>query len=555
MAEQSDTTVKNQGMGAIPGAKGVTFRVWAPHAEKVSVIGTFNDWSITATPLTREENGYWSAESPKAKTGDEYKFLIHDLQGPIFRIDPYARKVTNSIGNGVIYDPAAFDWGKDAFTMATGNELVIYEMHVGTFHVKEEGRVGTFDTAIEKLPYLQELGINAVEFMPVAEFPGDFSWGYNPAHPFAVESSYGGPDGLKRFVREAHRHGIAVIIDVVYNHLGPSDLSLWQFDGWSENGKGGIYFYNDRRSQTPWGDTRPDYGRGEVRQYLRDNALMWFDEYHADGLRWDMIIYIKNIHGNADDPANDIPEGWSLMQWINVEIQQKYPGKISIGESMRNTPWVIKDVGAGGAGFNAQWDSEFVHAVRRAVIVRDDAERDLGAVSNAIASRYDLDVFRRVIFTESHDEVANGRSRVPEEIWPGNVENWFSKKRSTLGGALVLTSPGIPMLFQGQELLEDRWFQDKDPIDWSRVEDEHGILGMYRDLIALRRNLAGVTRGLCGQGIHIYHFNDAAKLMAFHRWDKQGPTDSVVVVVNMTNQNRDEYRHRFSPGRMVENAI
>ena len=481
--------------------------------------------------------------------GDEYRYLIHPPAGwnlpPLSRIDPYARKVTSSIGNGVIYDPKAFDWGDDTFTIASWNELIIYEMHVGTFNVKEEGHPGTLDSAIEKLPYLRELGINAVEVMPVAEFSGDFSWGYNPAHPFAVEGIYGGPDALKRFVKAAHEHGIAVIVDVVYNHFGPSDLDLWRFDGWSENEKGGIYFYNDRRSNTPWGETRPDYGRGEVRQYLRDNALMWIEEYHADGLRWDAITYIKNIEGNEGNPANDIPEGWSLMQWINEEIQKRFPGKISIAEDLKNNVWVNKDTGAGGAGFNAQWDSEFVHPVRQAVISRDDKLRDLGAVSRAIEHRYESDAFERVIYTESHDEVANGRARVPEEIWPGKVDSWFSKKRSTLGAALVLTSPGIPMLFQGQELLEDRWFQDKDPIDWSRAEDEHGILGMYRDLIALRRNLSGVTRGLCGQNIHIYHFDDGAKLIAFHRWDKQGPTDSVVVVVNMTNQNRDGYRIGF----------
>ncbi len=528
-------------MGAIPGAGGVTFRVWAPHAEKVYVTGTFNGSSKTSAPMTKEEKGYWSIDVPEAKTGDEYRYLIHGPKGPLSRIDPYARKVTGSVGNGVIYDPKAFNWGSDNFKMASGNELVIYEMHVGTFNVKEEGHPGTLDSAIEKLPYLQRLGVNAVEVMPVAEFSGDFSWGYNPAHPFAVESIYGGPDALKRFVKAAHEHGVAVIVDVVYNHFGPGDLNLWQFDGWSENDKGGIYFYNDHRSQTPWGETRPDYGRGEVRQYLRDNALMWFEEYRADGLRWDMIAYIKSIDGSDDDPAKAIPEGWSLMQWINVEIQRLFPGKISIGESMKNNPWVIKDVGAGGAGFNAQWDAEFVHPVRQAVILRDDKLRDLGAVSKAIEHRYDLDVFRRIIYTESHDEVANGRARVPEEIWPGKVDSWFSKKRSTLGGALVLTSPGIPMIFEGQELLEDRWFQDKDPIDWSRVEDEHGILGMYRDLIALRRNLSGVTRGLCGQNIHTYHFDDVVKIVAFHRWDKQGPTDSVVVVVNMVNQNCDGY--------------
>ncbi|MBA3007729.1 MAG: alpha amylase C-terminal domain-containing protein [Proteobacteria bacterium] len=528
-------------MGAVPGAQGVSFRVWAPHAEKVYLIGSFNDWNETSTPLVSESNGYWSLEVPDAKPGDEYRYLLHGPAGPLSRIDPYARKVTSSIGNGVIYDPQAFDWGDNDFHMATGNELVIYEMHIGTFNVQEKGQPGTFDSAIEKMSYLLDLGINAIEVMPIVEFAGDFSWGYNPAQPFAVESIYGGPDAFKRFVKAAHEQGIAVIVDVVYNHLGPGDLDLWQFDGWSENEKGGIYFYNDHRSQTPWGDTRPDFGRGEVRQYLRDNALMWLEECHVDGLRWDMIIYITSVDGNEGNPANDLPEGWSLMQWINEEIQQRFPGKISIGESMRNNPWVTKDVGAGGAGFNAQWDAEFVHPIRQAVIARDDASRDLGAVSRAIEHRYDEDAFKRVIYTESHDEIANGRARVPEEIWPGKVDSWFSKKRSTLGAALVLTSPGIPMLFQGQELLEDRWFQDKEPIDWSRVEDEHGILGMYRDLIALRRNRSGVTRGLCGQNIQICHFDDGAKLIAFHRWDQQGPTDSVMVVVNMTNENRDGY--------------
>jgi 1,4-alpha-glucan branching enzyme len=528
-------------MGAVPGARGVAFRVWAPHAERVFVTGTFNDWSKTLTPLAKEKNGYWFAKVSKAKTGDEYRYLIHGSKGPLSRIDPYARKVTRSTGNGVIYDPEAFDWGDHDFHMATGNELVIYEMHIGTFNVKEKGHPGTFDSAIEKLPYLRQLGINAVEVMPVAEFAGEFSWGYDPSHPFAVESIYGGPEAFKRFVKAAHEHGIAVIADVIYNHFGPNDLDLWQFDGWSENEKGGIYFYNDRRSHTPWGETRPDYGRGEVRQYIRDNALMWLEEYHADGLRWDMIVFIKSIDGNAGNPANDIPEGWSLMQWINVEIQQKFPGKISIAEGMHKNPWVTKDVGAGGAGFNAQWDAEFVHCIRPAVISPDDNLRNVGAVREAIEHRYDPDAFKRIIYTESHDAIANGRARVPEEIWPGKADSWFSRKRSTLGAALVLTSPGIPMIFEGQELLEDRWFQDKVPIDWSRTEGQKGILGMYRDLIALRRNLAGVTRGLCGQNIHIHHVDDGAKLIAFHRWDKQGPTDSVIVVVNMRNQPRDGY--------------
>jgi maltooligosyl trehalose hydrolase (EC 3.2.1.141) len=545
MAEKAPKIAKHSGMGAIPNEKGVTFRVWAPHAENVYLIGTFNGWSETSTPLLNERNGYWSKDVSGAKVGDEYRYMIHGPESSFSRIDPYARQVTNSKGNGIIYDLNAFDWGDDTFSIASWNEIIIYEMHIGTFHVKEKECPGTLDSAIEKLPYLRELGINAIEIMPIMEFAGDFSWGYNPSHPFAIASVYGGPDAFKRFVKAAHEHGIAVISDVVYNHFGPSDLDLWRFDGWSENDKGGIYFYQDLRSSTPWGETRPDYGRGEVRHYLCDNALMWFEEYHVDGLRWDAITYIKNILGSDSSPANDIPDGWSLMQWINHETHQRFPGKISIAEDMKVNPWVTKDTGAGGAGFNTQWDSEFINPVRQSIIARDDGLRDVDAVSKAIGFQYDEDVFRRVIFTESHDEVANGRARVPEEIWPGRVDSWFSKKRSTLGAALVLTSPGIPMLFQGQELLEDRWFQDKVPIDWSRTEDEHGILGMYRDLIALRRNLLGMTRGLCGQNFQIYHVNQGAKLIAFHRWDKQGSTDSVVMVVNMTNQNRDGYRIGF----------
>ena len=541
--------IKRPGMGAIPGAKGVTFRVWAPHAEKVYVTGTFDGWNKTSTPLTKEDNGYWSTKVLGAKAGDEYRYMIHTpvewKLAPLSRIDPYAKKVTNSVGNGVIYDTKAFDWGDDKFKMATGNELVIYEMHIGTFNVKEKGHPGTFDSAIEKFPYLKKLGINAVEVMPVAEFPGDFSEGYDPSHPFAIESAYGGPDAFKRFVKAAHEHDIAVVVDVIYNHFGPNNLDLWQFDGWSENSKGGIYFYNDRRSHTPWGETRPDYGRGEVRQYIRENVFMWLEEYHADGLRWDMIVFIKSIDGNAGNPANEISDGWNLMQWINAEIQQRLSSKIIIAEGMHKNPWVTKDVGAGGAGFNAQWDADFVHHIRQAVIAQDDRSRDLGSVSKAIEHRYDQDAFKRIIYTESHDAVSNGRARLPEDIWPGKADSWFSRKRSTLAGALVLTSPGIPMIFEGQELLEDRWFQDKVPIDWSRAESEKGILEMYRDLIALRRDLSGLTRGLCGQNIHLYHFDDGAKIIAFHRWDKKGPTDSVVVAVNMMNQNRDGYTIGF----------
>lgn len=529
------------GMGALPYPGGTTFRVWAPFAQGVAVVGSFNSWSAEATPLACEGNGYWSADVAGASEGGEYRYVLSSGGQQIARLDPYAREISAQTNNSMIYS-TNFDWGADQFSMPAWNELVIYELHIGTFNDLVDGAPGSLRGAIAKLPYLQDLGVNAVEVMPPFEFAGGFSWGYNPANLFAIERAYGGPDAFKEFVGAAHAHGIAVIFDVVYNHFGPSDLDLWQFDGWGQPGKGGIYFYNDNRSATPWGDTRPDYGRGEVRQFIRDNALMWLERFRVDGLRWDATAFIRNIFGNNNDSANDIPEGWSLMQWINEEIDTRQPWKLTVAEDLRDNEWLVLPTGAGGAGFDTQWDGGFVHPVRRAIIEQDDALRDMGALADAIGHRYASDAFRRVIYTESHDEVANGHQRVPEEIWPGNAASWFSKKRSALGAVLVLTSPGIPMLFQGQEFLEDRWFHDDDPIDWARLDRYAGIHRLYRDLIRLRRNWYDTTRGLRGQSVRVHHVNHHDKLLAFHRWDSGGPGDDVIVVVNMSNRCYTDYR-------------
>jgi len=529
-------------MGSMLFEGGAAFRVWAPFADGVSVAGTFNNWSPTASPLASEGNGYWSADIAGPAVNDEYKFVIRHGDELLWRTNPYAREIINPGANARIHD-RDFDWTGDDFQMPPWNELVVYEMHVGTFNDLPGGEPGTFDDVVARLPYLRDLGINAIEIMPVLEFPMSFSWGYNPSFPFAVESALGGPQGLQRFVKAAHAHGIAVILDVVYNHLGPGDLDLWQFDGWHQPGHdGGIYFYDNARSNTPWGDTRPDYGRGEVRQYLRDNALQWLQKYRVDGLRFDATAYIRNIYGNDNDPGHDLENGWSLLQWINNEINAAQPWKLTIAEDLRNNEWITRETGAGGAGFDAQWDGEFVHPVRAALITPDDRDRDLEAVVRAIQHRYNGDPFERVIYTESHDEVANGHQRVPSEIWPGNAASWFSKKRSTLGAALVFTAPGIPMIFQGQEFLEDEYFRDDDPLDWSKAVTHAGILQLYKDLLRLRRNWFNHTRGLRGPHVNVHHVNHSDKVIALHRWDQGGAGDDVVVLLNFANCGYDGYQ-------------
>ncbi|WP_413162246.1 alpha-amylase family glycosyl hydrolase [Capilliphycus salinus ALCB114379] len=535
----------HSGMGSIPHSQGTAFRVWAPNASKVYVTGSFNNWSETANPLDPEENGFWYGDFQEAQVGDEYRYIIvnKDTGETYKRKDPYSKEVTHSNGNSVIVY-SEFYWEDDDFSPPNWNEIVIYEMHVGTFVDKPGGKPGTFKSAIRGLPYLKELGVNAIEIMPSAEFAADFSWGYNPADVFAVETAYGGSQAFKEFVNAAHKEGIMVILDVVYNHFGPSDLDLWQFDGWSENEGGGIYFYNDWRAETAWGNTRPDYGRPEVRQFLRDNALMWLREYHLDGLRWDSTLNIRSL----EQGGAEIPEGWTIMQWINEEIDSHFSHKITIAEDLRDNHWITKDTGAGGAGFDAQWDHLFVHPIRDAIIPPDDAFRDLYAVRDAISRYYNTDVFERVIYTESHDEVANGQARVPEEIWQGNADSWFSRKRSTLGGVFVFTSPGIPLMFQGQELLEDKWFEDTDPLDLKRKETFNGIFTLYQHLIRLRRNLDGNTRGLQGQNVNVYHINNNDKLLAFHRWEFGGPKDDVVIVVNLADRSYDSYNIGFPKG-------
>jgi 1,4-alpha-glucan branching enzyme len=501
------------------------------------VIGAFNAWDGAAHPMQPEDGGTWYARVDGAAIGEHYKYQLTTEAGIINRIDPHAREVMSSVGNAIIHDPS-FDWEGDNYCMAEWHQLVIYELHVGTFNENDLGLPGQFISITARLEYLRKLGVNAIQIMPVGQFAGMRSWGYNPSHIFAVDSDYGGSLGFKRFIKRAHQAGIAVILDVVFNHFGPSDLDLWQFDGWSDNGKGGIYFYNDGRALTPWGETRPDYGRGEVRRYILDNVSMWLEEYRLDGLRFDSTLYIRSV-GEAG--TEELPDGWSLLQAINEIVAQHSRHCISIAEDLQSNDWITKDVGAGGAGFGSQWDPHFVRPIRAAMIATQDEDRSLGSIRDAIDYRYNDDAFERVIYSESHDDVANGQSRLPQDVSPDDPTGWYAQKRSTMAAAMVFTAPGIPMLFQGQEFLEGGWFRDTVPVDWDQRDEFRGIVRLYRDLISLRLNRAELTRGLCGQYTRVFHLHDARKMLAFHRWDRGGPADDVVVIANFFREPQENY--------------
>ena len=477
----------------------------------------------------------WSVDVEGAGLNDQYRYVINTNH---WRTDPRAGDVVNSVDNGIIVD-SNYDW--TPFTPPAWNDMVIYEMHIGTYYDTPGGSPGTWLLATSKLDHIQSLGVNAIELMPIAEIPGDYSLGYNPVHIFSPESAYGSPDDLRNFIDQCHQRGIAVLIDVVYNHFGPSDLSysLWQFDGYySAPDTGGIYFYEDDNRYTPWGD-RPNFLTDEVRSFIRDNVMYWLNDYNMDGLRMDGTAYIRE----RDIGGPDIPEGWSLMQWINDEIDAAHSQKICIAEDMRDNDWITRTTGEGGAGFDSQWDAEFHHKVVPALTAVNDADRNMSDVSYAISHLYNGWDTQRVIYTESHDEVgsSSGNSRVPDQISPSDPSSYYAKKRSTLGAGLVFTCPGIPMMFMGQEFLEDGSWDDYDSLDWSKSTTYQGIEFLYTDLIGMRRNLLNVTTGLTGKNVNVFHVDNTNKVIAFHRWLNGGAGDDVVVVANFSSQSFGSY--------------
>jgi 1,4-alpha-glucan branching enzyme len=541
-----------------------TFRVWAPFVDDVGV--RINGGALV--PLAKEPGHAdpaettWTGTVGGTRAGDKYRYSIK-LGGIVREFnDPRAQQLTGFdlpdgfglAGNdnkpqSVIVDTS---FTMPAFTVPTFNTMVIYELHVGTFN-------GTFAGAAEKLDYLKNLGINVVEVLPITQNPlfsdhnpPDHDWGYDPVQFFAVKSKYGTPQEFKEFVKQCHLRQIAVIVDVVFNHLIENNL-LKGFGGFTTSDiPGGIFLYGGARASTGFGP-RPDFGRPQVRQYINDNALLLLRDYGVDGLRFDDTIDIRTF--GPGRTAND--DGVKLLQDINSSYRNtdpKQPSKITIAEDLQSSGDVTLETVPVGLEFNSQWDDAMVNTMRDVVTRLNDSDRDLGAVKRALEKKMASDVFTRVVYTENHDQVGHppGQNRLPTLIDTNDNASIFAKKRSTLAAAIMLTAPGIPMIFQGQEMLETRAFGFSTPtnVDFNRAEDASvkGIVQMYRDLIALRRNLAGKTRGLTGQNLNVFHLDDGNKTLAYHRWENGGAGDDVVVVANFSNMSLPDLNIGFPRG-------
>jgi maltooligosyltrehalose trehalohydrolase len=422
------------------------FRVWAPAAKTVEV-----QCGAGRIAMARESGGWWRAEAAGASHGTDYAFIV-DGGKPL--PDPRSRWQPHGVhGASRIVDHAGFKWTDDRWNAPPLGSAIIYEAHVGTFSPE-----GTFDAAIERLDYLTGLGITHLELMPVAEFAGDRGWGYDGVDLFAPHHAYGGPDGLKRLVDACHARGLAVILDVVYNHFGPSGNYLSQF---------GPYLTD--RYKTPWGDAVNLDGRGsdEVRRYFCDNALAWLRDYHLDALR------IDAVHAIVDTSAVHILEQMAReVGELSLELGRRL---VLIAESDLNDPRLVRPAEIGGYGLDAMWCDDFHHAVHTVLTgERSGYYIDFGRVADlakALEAGFVYDgrysEFRGrshgrpptgvqassfVAFVQNHDQVGNRAvgERLSHLVGAGRVK---------IAAAIVMIAPMAPLIFQGEEWSASTPFQ------------------------------------------------------------------------------------------------
>ena len=526
---------------------GVTFRVWAPNATSVAVRGEFSGWAERAM-IKDSATGYWTATVAEARPTQEYKYFLHwpgNTTGS-WKHDPRAVWVRN--GNSVVYDHSLFDWGTSPRPSIPVDRQVMYELHVGSFYDPNPGdnRPATFDDAVARLDYLQRLGVNVIALMPVNEFGGDYSWGYNPEHLFAIESVYGGPDGLKRLVKAAHQRGMKVQLDVVHNHWNPPGDGLWEFDG-----PANIYLPADLiRRWTPWGD-RPDYAKVEVRRFIEENIQMLLDDFRIDGFRWDSP---QNILGydtrqSGANPDTVSPEGKSLVMAVNRMIHEEYPGRWSIAEDadlLAVRPagdWYPQGsfadqlrVDDAADSFHGHWQTSFHNEITPQVA---SASPDVGRILAKVNGWSEPPGYR-VIFADNHDKSGdlNNSLRLADRMDPGDPGSKTARRKTLLNAVLTLTAPGTPMLWMGQEFHATGAFSDAAPLDWRAAFGQHRIFRAHRDLVLLRETFPALRNSDLSTAPG--GLNEDLDLVIYWRRSGGDPNQDVVVLVNFSGQTRQD---------------
>lgn len=562
------------GGNLLPSGTGATFKVWAPTARDIFVLWKYEKneigvWTNQKTGrLIKIDNGMWAGFVPELVSGDRYMFYVIGPEGGTegLKRDPFARDLTDDPMwpdcQCVLYDPAVFPWHDQYWKPPQFHELAIYQFHIGTWRIPDGRHHGGFLDVINMLPYLNSLNFNAIQPLPIVEFPTMFSLGYNGVDYFSPETDYGifGDDStlseyltainakmhrinpafppyemkdirgtanqFRMMIDMCHIHGIAVLLDVVYNHAGGDfgDRSIYFFDRQPYGDQNRSLYFTDRG----WaGGLVFAFWKNEVKQFLIDNARYYLLECHCDGFRYDEVSVIKNEGGE---------HGWKFCQYVTDTCHYVKPEAIHIAECWPVEQAIVTPTSLDGAGFDASQNDGLRDALRSAIGQSSsgaDAFVDMDRIARQIASPILHEGWRAVQCAENHDIVRKDRDRRIAALAGGNnSRSWYARSRARVAMGLVATSVGIPHVFMGQEFLEDKQWHDEPggpyQIWWEGLKLDKAMIDFHRftrELFGIRNQLPALR----ATKKNVFHVHNDNRILAFHRWVEGEGMDVVVV--------------------------
>ena len=532
------------------GVAGVLFAVWAPNAERVSVVGEFNRWDGRSHPMRVHGNGVWELFIPDLAPGILYKYEVRGLGGSVFlKSDPYGQRFEERPKTASIVEPpTGFDWSDAAWLKARETQdwqhsaMSIYEVHLGTWQRGPEGEFLNYrDIGARLVAYAKDLGFTHIELMPITEHPYDKSWGYQATGYFAPTSRFGSPDDFRWFVDHCHANGLGVILDWVPAHFPKDAHGLARFDGTA------LYEHEDPRlgEHRDWSTLIYNFGRLEVKTFLMSSALFWLDEYHIDGLRVDAVAsmlyldysreageWIPNRYGGRENL-----EAIDFLRELNEITHDQVPGTLIMAEESTSWPQVTKPTYVGGLGFDLKWNMGWMNDTLR-YIAEEPIHRQYHQDALTFSMLYAFT--ENFLLPFSHDEVTHGKRSLLYKM-PGDEWQQFANLR--LIYTYMFTHPGKKLLFMGCEFGQgDEWNGD-DVLDWYVLDypNQQGVQRMVRDLNNLYRSHPALHRiDFEWQGFDWIDCRDAQNsVLIFLRKDEDG---FVVVALNFTPVPREDYR-------------
>ncbi|WP_368386582.1 1,4-alpha-glucan branching protein GlgB [Streptococcus salivarius] len=539
------------GVHELEGEEGFVFRVWAPHAEQIQVIGDFTGWFDEPLDMTKNHIGVWEVTSALPQEGQLYKFLVKRKGGQVVeKMDPFATYLEPRPGTGAVIRKKKTKKWKDGLWMGRRKRfgfqkrpVNIYEAHASSWKLKEDGQPYTFKELKEELiPYLVEMNYTHVEFMPLMAHPLGMSWGYQLMGYFAFEHTYGTPEDFQDFVEACHQNNIGVLVDWVPGHYTQNDDALAYFDGTPTF----EYQDHDRAHNYRWGALNFDLGKNQVQSFLISSALYWIENYHIDGIRVDAVsnmLYLDYDEGPwmpNKDGGNRNLEGYGFLQKLNREIKKRYPDVMMVAEESTAATPITQPIEEGGLGFDFKWNMGWMNDILK-FYEEDPVYRQYDFNLMTFSFMYCFN--ENYVLPFSHDEVVHGKKSMMHKMW-GDRYNQFAGLRNLY--AYQLCHPGKKLLFMGSEFGQFLEWKFDYQLEWNNLEDEMNqkmqaftshMNGFYKD----HKSLWQIDDSYDGIEI-IDADNRAESVLSFIRKDDKGDKgDLLVCVFNLAPVERQDF--------------